>query len=88
MQDKTKKTREEIRIQNRKDHKKVHPQLTQKDVYNDLDYDISYEEYKVIITQFNHYFMNYLIHTGDTIALPYFLGTFFSALVSVSTYLE
>lgn len=77
MQDKTKKTREEIMIQNRKDHKKVHPQLTQKDVYNDLDYDITYEEYKIIITQFNHYLMNYLIHTGNTVALPFFLGTFF-----------
>lgn len=61
-------------IQNRKDHKKVHPQLTQKDVYDDLDTDMTYAEYKEMISTFNHYFMKYLIHTGNIVKLPFFLG--------------
>lgn len=79
MPDKIKKTREEIIIQNRVDHKKVHPQLTQKDVYEDFakeNKELTYEEYKKIIIQFNLYFMNYIIYTGYTILLPFFLGTF------------
>lgn len=81
MLDKTKKTRSEIVEWNRIAHKKVHPQLTQKDVYENYikenpKEEITYEEYKKVITQFNWYFMNYVIYTGFTILLPFFLGTF------------
>lgn len=79
MSHKIKRTREETRLWNRVAHRKVHPQLTQRDVYNDYikqHDEITYEEYKKIIMQFNKYFMNFVIYTGLVVLLPYFLGTF------------
>lgn len=79
MPDLTKKTREEIIEWNRVAHKKVHPRLTQKDVYEDLmikiDFDLGFKEYDLLMSKLNEYLMHYLINTGNRVLLPFFLGT-------------